>query len=69
MDTVPASGSMDSLSIPENTKIGDVVYYLSANDKEPIYYFIKPFQCQNCMDDMFNVTTTRNGMNGYTGNF
>lgn len=42
-ETRPRSGSMDVLSIPENTQVGDTVYLLLAMDpeQEPIYYFIR----------------------------
>lgn len=42
-ETRPKSGSMDVISIPENTQVGEKVYLLLAMDPEqaPIYYFIR----------------------------
>lgn len=43
VETSPRSGSMDVISIPENTRVGEKVYFLLAMDPEqqPVYYFMR----------------------------
>lgn len=66
LDTFPPTGSMDALIIPEDTPVGTEVYRIAAigNPGEPLYYFIRPY---NQGEMIFNVTTYRDGMNGFIG--
>lgn len=67
IETVPRSGGMDMLSIPENTKPGQKVYLLLAIDpeSEPIYYFIRKAESETDESDeiIFRVNVIRMGSN------
>ncbi len=66
-DTVPPTGSMSLIRIPEDTKVGTEVYRLSATDNEPVYYFIRPNDQTPNEEVIFNVTTFRDGQTGFIG--
>jgi hypothetical protein len=57
IDTTPQSGSMGNIKLPENTQIGEVVYYLSALSDEPLYYFMRLAETET--DMMFDVFTEK----------
>jgi hypothetical protein len=63
IDTSPQSGSMGSIKIPENTPIGQTVYFLSALSDEPLFYFMRLAETET--DMMFKVTTLKT--NGFIG--
>ena len=66
MGTEPETGSMDLLTIKEDTKVNKTVYILSATDSDPIYYFIR--NVENDHSDMiFRVNTNNDGGFGYNG--
>ncbi|RNA01642.1 Cadherin [Brachionus plicatilis] len=53
VETQPRSGGMESLLIPENTKLGHKVYFLLALDPEsqPLFYFIRKAESEDGPDD------------------
>ncbi len=57
IDTTPQSGSMGNIKLPENTQIGEAVYYLSALSDEPLYYFMRLAETET--DMMFDVFTEK----------
>ena len=54
IDTSPQSGSMGSIKIPENTPIGQTVYFLSALSDEPLFYIMRLAETET--DMKFKVT-------------
>jgi hypothetical protein len=62
------SGAMESLKIPENAKIGQKLYTLTATDQEskPIYYFIRKAEAEKekypSEEIIFDVNSSRFGV-------